>query len=101
VLRHRSPLPMGRLEPREGREVMADFCAQCWPEAWGDPAEIGKPAGFNDFIDEGCPEGSVMSALCEGCGPTLVDRDGVCRYACAENHAPRPVKGERSRWLRN
>ena len=62
---------------------MADFCQQCSLEMFGmdvrELAELG-------------PKGSVLppehgwTALCEGCGPTLVDQDGKCIAAYCPEH---------------
>ena len=52
---------------------MADFCKQC-----------SRDMGFkgNDLADLGrgksLPKDHGWSALCEGCGPTLVDNSGKC-----------------------
>lgn len=52
---------------------MADFCKQCSLEMFnkdfGDLAHLGKTPP---------PADMGFSALCEGCGPTIVDWDGVC-----------------------
>ena len=46
---------------------MAEFCKQC-------AEDLGLPE--NDFIDM-CKEGEIIAALCEGCGPILVDHTGA------------------------
>jgi hypothetical protein len=53
---------------------MADFCKQCSAELFG--------GDFNDLsgliTKEDVDKGYYMPALCEGCGPTGVDHDGMC-----------------------
>lgn len=55
---------------------MADFCKQC-------AEEEGFPGSF-DLAglgrDRKLEPGTGWGALCEGCGPTLVDDDGRCLY---------------------
>lgn len=53
---------------------MADFCARCWPEVYGDPPP-GEGPGFNDLLGVGRP-GYLASAICEGCGPGWFDHLG-------------------------
>jgi len=53
---------------------MADFCRQCSIELWGED--------FGDFKNLGngrvLLEGYGWPALCEGCGPILIDAAGNC-----------------------
>lgn len=48
---------------------MADFCATCYPNI------LGRPAEENDLADPH-REASIAFAICEGCGPGWFDRDG-------------------------
>lgn len=59
---------------------MADFCRQCsievWGEDFGDLANLG-PKDYRALEpDEG------WAALCEHCGPTLVNNAGECLPGC-------------------
>lgn len=63
---------------------MADFCKQCSINLFGEDfkelAGLGKP-GTKLNAGEGFP------ALCEGCGPTIVDHDGKClSWDCLKHH---------------
>ena len=53
---------------------MADFCQQCSIEAFGED--------FKDLADLGPADdlkvGHGWFALCEDCGPTVVDQEGQC-----------------------
>lgn len=53
---------------------MADFCQACSIEIFRmdcrDLADL--------LSEEEAAQGKVAAALCEGCGPTWVDRDGRC-----------------------
>lgn len=60
---------------------MADFCNQC-------ARDLGFPEGDleNDNLPAP-PEGKGYVALCEGCGPTLIDERGNCLCPnCDEQH---------------
>lgn len=68
---------------------MADFCKQCAKEMWGE--EIPNDFAFlrNAYPEEvaNLKEGEGFLVLCEGCGPTVVDPDGVCITPdCLEKH---------------
>lgn len=68
---------------------MADFCKQCseslFGRDFGDLKGLGGPNAEPLKPDEGYP------AICEGCGPTLVDAEGVCiAYDCIEQHNTKP-----------
>jgi hypothetical protein len=60
---------------------MAEFCAQCTIDHFGDSlaqypgAERGDLAGL-------CAPGEVVVVICEGCGFTYVDSDGRCIGTC-------------------
>ena len=70
---------------------MADFCAQCWPSAWGDPTEIGQAPGFNDLSGV-VGEGETFTTVCEGCGVSTFDHQGRCLGPCQQHHeAPTPT----------
>lgn len=59
---------------------MASFCKQCSEDLFG----------FDglDLIQPNSPgPGKGWAVICEGCGPTLVDKDGVCiMKGCLESH---------------
>lgn len=57
---------------------MADFCKQCSAEF--------LDLDNSDFVDL-CNPGFTIVVLCEGCGPTEVDSNGVCvSEDCLERH---------------
>ena len=62
---------------------MADFCRQCSLEIFGkDTQEL---AGLGDGRE--LTEGHGWRALCEGCGPAIVDDEGRCISPwCLERH---------------
>jgi hypothetical protein len=65
---------------------MADFCRQCSIYHFGhdgrDLAELGK-----NNPNAPLKEGEVWVVICEGCGPTGVNEDGVCMAPnCLEDH---------------
>lgn len=61
---------------------MADFCLQC------SATIFCAEAGQNDFVGL-CGEQEMVPVLCEGCGVTVVDKDGRCiAVGCLENHNP-------------
>ena len=62
---------------------MADFCQQCSMDIFGEDFEELKGLGDDTPLkkDQG------WSALCEGCGPTVVDDDGKCiSLHCMKKH---------------
>ena len=65
---------------------MADFCNQCRQESdmcW--PEDLDNP----DYPDYGpLEEGKGWGVICEGCGFTLIDRDGNC----LGNHSIEKIK---------
>lgn len=65
---------------------MAAFCRQCSIEVWGD--DLGDFALAADAPQRGMlKEGEGWLVLCEGCGTTCVDDDGVCIDAnCLRKH---------------
>ena len=76
-------MPLCYSTARGWRDNMADFCQQCSLEMFG--------MDFRELAELG-PKGSVLppehgwTALCEGCGPTLVDQDGKCIAAYCPEH---------------
>jgi hypothetical protein len=55
---------------------MADFCKQCSIELFGE--DFKDLAGL---VTEKEAELNIVAAgLCEGCGPTFVNRNGECVY---------------------
>jgi hypothetical protein len=50
---------------------MADFCHDCSIELFGQDAR--------DLVGL-CKPGEHVGVICEGCGPTHVDNEGVCMY---------------------
>jgi hypothetical protein len=67
---------------------MADFCQQCSiyfaGEDFRDLANLGDPAELGP--DEG------WSALCEGCGGTVVDQEGRCMAEwCQHDESGKPL----------
>jgi hypothetical protein len=63
---------------------MADFCKQCSTEILGEDLK-----DLANLDPDGPPlkEGYGYNVLCEGCGPTLVDKEGNCiLYGCDKKH---------------
>jgi hypothetical protein len=68
---------------------MADFCRQCSEELFGE--DYGDLANLGDGSELKSNEG--WSAICEGCGFTLVDDKGNCLGVCEEpKHKRKEVK---------
>ena len=61
---------------------MADFCQQCSVEMFGE--DFKELANLGD--DEPLKPGWGYQVLCEGCGPTLVDKEGKCIADYCELH---------------
>lgn len=57
---------------------MADFCKQCSIETFG--GDTGDLADLTTREDE--LNGLFCVALCEGCGPIQVRKDGTCLGDC-------------------
>lgn len=54
---------------------MAEFCYQCTQDHFGD----GNKNNFKDLTTtKDTKEGLYLTALCEGCGITQVDHNGMC-----------------------
>lgn len=54
---------------------MAEFCKQCADDLGFEPDFIGLRS---DEEWDKMEEGYGLLVLCEGCGPTVVNRDGEC-----------------------
>lgn len=61
---------------------MADFCKECSIEFFG--KDTKDLAGINTL--EYDKQGLYSMVLCENCGPTLVDTEGVCKSNQCEKH---------------
>jgi hypothetical protein len=70
---------------------VSDFCRQCSLEVWGkDSRDLAI-----DYDDSGVSITRVE--LCEGCGLTIVDREGNCVFSGCSLHgtkAKEETKGE-------
>lgn len=70
---------------------MADFCKQCSVATFGkdshDLAGITSPEDQADNL--------FAVVLCEGCGVTQVDAEGVCIGGCQENHPDLALPGDK------
>ena len=64
---------------------MADFCKQCTIENFGEHQECDLAGLQTAELTEA---GWWTPALCEGCGPTMVDHEGRCLTDCALHHKP-------------
>ena len=70
---------------------MADFCKQCSIEIFGED--------YNDLAGL-CEKGSIISELCEGCGPCYVDYTGTCvSCTCLKKHKLNLKHTEQARGL--
>ncbi|NOR27652.1 MAG: hypothetical protein GQ540_03875 [Lutibacter sp.] len=70
------------LEKIKGLNTMAEFCKQCSIDMFGKDFGDFKYMGNGEKLKEGCG----WQVLCEGCGPTFVDDEGVCIYPYCEKH---------------
>lgn len=70
--------------PKKGY-LMADFCRQCSLEEFLED--------FHDFIDL-CDPGEILKVICEGCGPTWIDHNGVCRSCVAHTRTGTVAGGQ-------
>lgn len=62
---------------------MADFCKQCSEELFDE--DFKELAGLGDGSK--LEPGFGWPALCEGCGPTTVNDDGICTAKnCLRQH---------------
>ncbi len=61
---------------------MADFCKQCSLELFNEDFKDLANLGGGKYL----PPGSGWQALCEGCGMTMVDGEGVCMYKFCPKH---------------
>ena len=63
---------------------MAEFCEECNKE------HFGMESDFSYLRDnEKCYYLEAYPVLCEGCGPTVVDNNGVCVSIKCELHGDR------------
>jgi hypothetical protein len=63
---------------------MADFCKQCSIDHFG--KDFGDLAGLYPEI-----EYETLTTICEGCGLTVVNKQGECIAACLLKHGTVPV----------
>lgn len=63
---------------------MADFCRQCAKDLWNDPDAEGDMVGIS--TEEETKKGQFAVVICEGCGYTVVDHEGKCRWLNCELH---------------
>ena len=71
--------------------MVADFCKQCSIENFGE--DFGDLARLKG--DETLKEGFGWCALCEGCGPTLVNNEGECvSPTCLKGHGKISTKND-------
>jgi hypothetical protein len=62
---------------------MSSFCKQCSLEMFQE--DFRELAGL--LSHEDADNGYLLEALCEGCGPTIVNEDGVCmKPDCLKRH---------------
>lgn len=62
---------------------MADFCQQCSVSLFGEDTRDLSGLGDGTPLEPG----TGWVALCEGCGPTVVDDEGRCLAEdCLEHH---------------
>lgn len=57
---------------------MASFCKQCSEDLFGEAR--------SDLAASEGEEYERLYTLCEDCGPTVVDRAGICIGACTKKH---------------
>ena len=58
------------------------YCIQCIEEL-----KLEGKSSFSNF----CSDGEAINAKCDGCGQTLVDKDGRCVGECEDRHGQYPV----------
>jgi hypothetical protein len=63
---------------------MASFCKQCSEYLWKED--------FRDLADLVDEIGEYGGVLCEGCGPTWVNKDGLCSGKCLRKHGNLPIE---------
>ena len=62
---------------------MAEFCQQCALKYFGPDI----PSDFVGLLSEADHDKElVLLVLCEGCGPTEVDKDGKCVFRFCPSH---------------
>jgi len=69
---------------------MADFCEKCSQKMFN------LPSDFRNIV----LEGQVLIDICEGCGLTVMDHNGVCIADCLEHHDKRWIKVD-DEWVKN
>lgn len=69
---------------------MADFCKQCSQKIFN------LPSDFRNIV----AEGQVLIDICEGCGLTVMDHNGVCIADCLEHHDKQWIKVD-GEWIKN
>lgn len=65
---------------------MADFCHQCSLEIFGED--------YKDLIVHSEIPYALLYTICEGCGETVVDAEGVCLGDCLEGQGKMANKWE-------
>lgn len=81
---------------------MSEFCFQCNVLHMFHPSSDFDHYGKSgQLTPEDTARGFGIPALCEGCGPTMVDHRGYCMYDCAEHSSESHGKVLRSveRWV--
>jgi hypothetical protein len=73
---------------------MADFCRQCAKDLWNDPEAIGDLEGISS--SEETKKGLFANVICEGCGYTVVDHEGYCRWLHCPIHGEENKKNSAS-----
>ncbi len=66
---------------------MADFCKQCSIELFGEDCGDLKGISSRSLTEDEIKNGIGWTALCEGCGSTVVNDDGECIFPhCLKKH---------------
>lgn len=65
---------------------MADFCSQCSLEIF-----LEDSKDLTGFARGGYKDVKYLHTLCEDCGDTIVDNQGVCVGDCLKHHGARKV----------
>ena len=66
---------------------MADFCKQCSIELFGEDYRDLKGVSTRKLTKEEKSNDMGWPVICEGCGPTIVDDDGMCiKKDCLKEH---------------
>lgn len=68
---------------------MADFCLRCnLDHGFGAHSDFAHYGERGAITAADTLEGRAIFALCEGCGPTMVDHLGRCIGGCDAGHTP-------------